>query len=250
MKEDVNWIIGNHSDELTPWIPIITAETSARANFFLLPCCCFELNGQKYKRKNTSLSTYAEYLTYIQNLCHKYGFVIKTDRLRIPSTKRTCIVSFGRAFGSEKFVKIKNDLKSDNIQIRASKEKVRNCTQIGKNNIHNIVMNVSTLLLEVQNNISKEQGVWNAGQLLPISEIAQKLGNKLLDHLKQECGGLQTLLKNHRYIFEVVRGTVKLRIPSTADETQHKYKNKKCWYYMHHPDSCPHNSNTCAYSHD
>ena len=38
--ENVDWILGNHTDELTPWIPVIAARS--KANFWLLPCCFFD----------------------------------------------------------------------------------------------------------------------------------------------------------------------------------------------------------------
>ena len=52
------WLLGNHSDELTPWIPIIAARSSlyamrhfdareTRCKFFLLPCCFHDLAGDR-----------------------------------------------------------------------------------------------------------------------------------------------------------------------------------------------------------
>lgn len=53
------WIIGNHADELTPWIPVIAArsnhyatkayidENQARCKYFILPCCFHDFSGSK-----------------------------------------------------------------------------------------------------------------------------------------------------------------------------------------------------------
>ena len=40
---DYDWIIGNHSDELTPWMPVMARRSNAK--MFLLPCCPFEFYG-------------------------------------------------------------------------------------------------------------------------------------------------------------------------------------------------------------
>lgn len=48
----VDWILGNHADELTPWIPLIAARTGRDTRFWILPCCFwgfsakFEYNGE------------------------------------------------------------------------------------------------------------------------------------------------------------------------------------------------------------
>jgi tRNASer (uridine44-2'-O)-methyltransferase len=59
------WLLGNHSDELTPWIPVMAALTSGRTKFFVLPCCPFKFNG-KFTRTKTQTSVYREYLDYVK----------------------------------------------------------------------------------------------------------------------------------------------------------------------------------------
>uniref|UniRef100_A0A182SF20 tRNA (uracil-O(2)-)-methyltransferase n=1 Tax=Anopheles maculatus TaxID=74869 RepID=A0A182SF20_9DIPT len=88
----IDWIIGNHSDELSPWIPVIAARSSYRCRFFLLPCCAYEFDGSKYQRQNCSLSQYGDFLNYATEIARVCGFHVEMDRLRIPSTKRTCLV--------------------------------------------------------------------------------------------------------------------------------------------------------------
>lgn len=70
---EFDWLIGNHSDELTPWIPLLAAQSSPKCNFFLLPCCFFDF-WAKYQRKNSSNSQYTEYVEYIGSICKKCGF--------------------------------------------------------------------------------------------------------------------------------------------------------------------------------
>ena len=51
-----DWIIGNHSDELTPWMPVLARRSNAK--LFLLPCCPFEFYGKLRRSKSGSKSHY------------------------------------------------------------------------------------------------------------------------------------------------------------------------------------------------
>ena len=46
LDPSADWLIGNHSDELTPWIPVMAARTSLSCNFFLLPCCTHDFTAK------------------------------------------------------------------------------------------------------------------------------------------------------------------------------------------------------------
>ena len=105
---------------------------------------------------------------------------------------------------------------------------------------------VSALLS--QENLDKS---WNAGGKLPLGEIPKSvLSLDLLKELKSECGGLQTLLRNHNHIFIVDKGTVRLRNPSkdhhdlgkkrpSASSTEKWKKTRPCWFHHNHPQGCP-----------
>ncbi|VEL26892.1 unnamed protein product [Protopolystoma xenopodis] len=105
---DVNWLIGNHSDELTPWLPVLALRSNIMCNVFVIPCCPFSLY-QKYdpsvvhwssmsnsiNANGTRLkSRYWAYLDYIENLYHECGYLTERDVLRIPSTKKVSLVQF------------------------------------------------------------------------------------------------------------------------------------------------------------
>ena len=51
---DCDWLIGNHSDELSPWLPVMAARAarlSGRAcHFLLIPCCLFDFHGRFVSR--------------------------------------------------------------------------------------------------------------------------------------------------------------------------------------------------------
>ncbi|CAK1545193.1 unnamed protein product [Leptosia nina] len=263
------WIIGNHSDELTPWIPIITALGSYNNKFFLLPCCAFNIDGTKYKRKDSSKSQYTEYLEYVQALCKDFGFDVHVDRLKIPSTKRICLVSKKRIYPEQEYESycnyIKESLKTalrtngspDDFKTREKVERVRNCTQINKSIIDSIVKCVSNYLLAGCN----KDTAWTEGREVEMSDIVKLIPADMLKVLKSECGGLQTLLRNNHHIFKVVNGKVQFRYPKTIEEVQDNIKNKKsnntslktqvkpCWFFNNHPHGCPLSKDSCSFLH-
>lgn len=286
---EVDWIIGNHSDELTPWIPIIAARSSNNCRFFLLPCCPYELNGAKYQRYCASKSQYSEYIDYVRSICVQCGFTTHLDKLRIPSTKRICLIGWERTPEGVKELEDRiqqmlstkttltwqkyelSDKTVDNeiveewtcdFKPRDKVEKVRNCTQLDKTLIANIVDIVSNQLLH-EGRIMTIEGtpkkLWNAGRCLELREIAESIPKEAMIHLRKECGGLQTLLKNHSYIFRVTQGRVEFRIPGTGgriNEKSKKYKlplpctkTKPCWFYKNHPNGCPVTETKCNYKH-
>ncbi|XP_053625950.1 probable tRNA (uracil-O(2)-)-methyltransferase [Plodia interpunctella] len=270
---ETDWIIGNHSDELTPWIPVIAARSSYKCNFFLLPCCAYNFDGSKYQRRNSSKSQYTEYLEYIKELCETCGFITNMDRLKIPSTKRICLVGHSRTHGEASYTEycrnIKNLLQKEtnsstysedqswvkDFKPRESVERVRNCTQVDKSIIESIVDSVTNYLLEGIDIKSD----WNPGKTVEIKEIVSLLPHDKLNALKSECGGLQTLLKNNHHIFKIQSGAIQLRYPKTVKEVNQnktsknkaklKIHQKQCWFYNNHPQGCPLDSTDCSFLH-
>ncbi|CAG00715.1 unnamed protein product, partial [Tetraodon nigroviridis] len=95
---DTDWLIGNHSDELTPWISVIAARRSSyTCRYFVLPCCFYDFYG-KYQRRQCKKSQYREYIDFIAEVGHISGFKTDEDCLRIPSTKRVCLVGMRRNY--------------------------------------------------------------------------------------------------------------------------------------------------------
>ncbi|KAF6133480.1 tRNA methyltransferase 44-like protein [Phyllostomus discolor] len=94
---DVDWVIGNHSDELTPWIPVIAARSSYRCRFFVLPCCFFDFAG-RFRRRRGAQTQYRGYLDFVREVGAACGFRVEEDCLRIPSTKRVCLLGRARTY--------------------------------------------------------------------------------------------------------------------------------------------------------
>ncbi|XP_059371575.1 probable tRNA (uracil-O(2)-)-methyltransferase isoform X1 [Carassius carassius] len=92
-----DWLIGNHSDELTPWIPVIAARSSYSCRYFVIPCCFYDFCG-KYQRRQCKKSQYKEYIDFVTDVSTMCGFYTEEDCLRIPSTKRVCIIGKGRRY--------------------------------------------------------------------------------------------------------------------------------------------------------
>ncbi|XP_074031369.1 probable tRNA (uracil-O(2)-)-methyltransferase isoform X1 [Leptinotarsa decemlineata] len=254
---DCTWLIGNHSDELTPWIPVIALRSSPITNFFLLPCCPFDFSGQKYTRTNTSLSTYSEYLLYIEQICQKCSFETRLDNLRIPSTRKNCLIGLAKDLNFETLSKIHCEVDkfidsrmSTVFKLRSSVEPVRNCTQLDRQFIAEFVKTCVNILLVEGTYLLKPNGDdWNKGSALSISCLSKKISADDLQKLKNQCGGLQTLFRNHRYIFVVEKGNVQLRMPATLETDGLKYKKKICWFYKNHPDGCFNSDDTCGFDH-
>ncbi|XP_015177206.1 PREDICTED: probable tRNA (uracil-O(2)-)-methyltransferase [Polistes dominula] len=285
---DIDWLIGNHSDELTPWIPVIAARSSYNCRFFLLPCCAYEFDGSKFQRQNTFLSKYSEYISCILNMSKICGFDTKLDKLRIPSTKRISLIGFKRNYSKDDFLLqekriqelititslakynlIKNDNNeksinswSDNFKPRNPIEKVRNCTQLNKTLISDIIKLVTSELLSTYRPINlseKNNQIWNAGGQIDLKDIIKCIPLEMLKQLKNECGGIQTLFKNNGHIFSIIQGKVQLKIPGInsmnvkkkrkTNNTINSIKTKSCWFHENHPDGCPNIEMNCNFKH-
>ncbi|KAK3919624.1 putative tRNA (uracil-O(2)-)-methyltransferase [Frankliniella fusca] len=281
---EADWLIGNHSDELTPWLPVIAARSSQTCKYFLLPCCPYDFDGLKYRRKNSHLSQYADFLMYIKLISEKCGFKTDIDRMRIPSTKRICLVGRDRTYEPDAWMFINASInqmiedgcrkKAENEENKSNKasnqdnewvadykprdaiEKVRNCTQLEQTLVQEIVMlTVKHLLVKrrLQSHPKYPNKIWNAGGVAAIGDVIALIGTEKLKKLKSECGGLQTLLKNHHQVFLVEKGKVQLRTPilqsDVCNSSKIKIKSKPCWYFENHPDGCLLDEADCAFKH-
>ncbi|XP_069374675.1 probable tRNA (uracil-O(2)-)-methyltransferase isoform X2 [Paralichthys olivaceus] len=234
-----DWLIGNHSDELTPWIPIIAARSSHSCRYFVLPCCFFDFFG-KYQRRQCKKSQYKEYIDFITELSQISGFNTEEDCLRIPSTKRVCLVGKSRNYppsdeaeaerrrvhyiqsrqttpggqrsdigdyGDGCHGNADDDITSGSswgagFQPRDRVEVVRNCASLPRDFVDGVVLQVANSLLGMTvDDSGGHHGNWNRGGSLSVSEVAGLLEQETLQLLKKECGGLQTLLKNNHQVF-------------------------------------------------
>ncbi|ODV88274.1 hypothetical protein CANARDRAFT_26433 [[Candida] arabinofermentans NRRL YB-2248] len=95
------FIIGNHSDELTCWIPLFGYP------FIVIPCCSHNLNGEKARyasnkhmqasNKSTSYSSnsrYASLVDHVEEIATTFGWKVEREMLRIPSTRNAAVIGY------------------------------------------------------------------------------------------------------------------------------------------------------------
>ncbi|XP_029311233.1 LOW QUALITY PROTEIN: putative tRNA (uracil-O(2)-)-methyltransferase [Cottoperca gobio] len=246
-----DWLIGNHSDELTPWIPVIAARSSYSCRYFVLPCCFFDFCA-KYQRRQCKKSQYKEYIDFITEVSQVSGFNTEEDCLRIPSTKRVCLVGKSRSYqlsdeaGAEQrrahYIQSRqkasgatvqrSDIRNDGQSCRGNEdtdgtpnsswgagfqprdrvETVRNCATLPRDFVDGFVLQVANVLLGMtEGDSGGSSSDWHRGGSLSVSEVAGLLKQETLQLLKKECGGLQTLLKNNHQVFRVEGGRVHIR---------------------------------------
>lgn len=254
---DVDWIIGNHSDELSPWVPVVAARNSIYCNYFLLPCCAFEFSGTKFQRKGPMKSLYMSFIDYLTEVSSVCGFKSTSiDRLKIPSTKRICLIGMDRVYEPEEYCeyieKIQDFINASNKTFipREKELNVRNCTKIDRNLCEKIVKIIFDALLEQK---VVESADWNCGTEINLSDAVKLISADDLKKLKSENGGLQTLLRNKHQIFEVIRGKLKIRKPKRITErTLSKkvvLKSSPCYFHLNHKQGCPLKDEECCYKH-
>ncbi len=111
LKPDV-FIIGNHADELTPWVPVLSTLYSA-SGYLSIPCCPWSFDA-KYDRslqapfpvsdedafkeslclgsQASAASAYSMYRVWLASLSLHCGWKVECETLRIPSTRNWAIV--------------------------------------------------------------------------------------------------------------------------------------------------------------
>ena len=176
---EIDWIIGNHSDELSPWIPVISARSSYKSKYFLLPCCAFEFSGKKFQRTGKK-SQYFSFIDYLVKVSEACGFEdTKLDRLKIPSTKRICLIGSTRSFDEVDFKsqceKIQNFINassaqgnseqwSESFKPREREEKIKNGSRIDKDLKESITKMIFEHLMDKEE-FCDEFPKWNCGGL-------------------------------------------------------------------------------------
>lgn len=99
------WLIGNHADQLTPWLPLLATHYRS-AGFINLPCCYYALDGTRdfplllKAEAGENVSRNEQYLAYVSHLHRWSGWKVELDPLRIPSTKNWCFIGRTRETAS------------------------------------------------------------------------------------------------------------------------------------------------------
>ncbi|KZT05928.1 DUF1613-domain-containing protein [Laetiporus sulphureus 93-53] len=119
------FIIGNHADELTPWVPVLSTLCSA-SGYLSIPCCAWAFDT-RYDRSNTpnypipvpeadlveslnlggdgnNTSSYSMYRIWLASLSMYCGWKVECENLRIPSTRNWTIIGRERTDYDPKFI--------------------------------------------------------------------------------------------------------------------------------------------------
>jgi tRNASer (uridine44-2'-O)-methyltransferase len=141
-----------------------------------------------------------------------------------------------------------------NFTAREKSEKVRNCTRVNRQVAEKVVAQVTSYLLSSSTPPQfSEDDPWYVGGSASLPELASLVSRDDLLELKQQCGGLQTLLKNNHHLFKVVKGRVEFRRPSSrvrgVEVGDGKWKSKPCWFFSNHPNGCPLGDELCSFDH-
>lgn len=83
------FVIGNHSDELTLWVPLLGCP------FMVIPCCSHSLSGAKFRfpaKCPENKSTYASLVDHVEDIATLTGWKVEKERLRIPSTRNAALI--------------------------------------------------------------------------------------------------------------------------------------------------------------
>lgn len=244
--DGVDYLIGNHSDEITPWIPVMAARRNC--GFFMLPCCPFNFHGKYIPRPGDTGSQYDSFLRFLREICTRLGFIVEEDRLSIPSTKRLCFVCSipvnGLVPNVEEVIEELTDSVANDFQARVGDERVRNCLNIPKNIRITLTNRFFNVLFERNNEVKDG---WRCGGAIELSELAALLTDEEKQLMKRQCGGLQTFLRNQHQIFKVIGGMAYIRDwrehglsrfkKSRASSSRNKVA--LCWMAENHPDGCP-----------
>jgi tRNASer (uridine44-2'-O)-methyltransferase len=285
--EGADFLIGNHSDELSPWLPVLAYKTSflsrASCSYLLIPCCMFDFNSKfNYVGKKGSIGTSRNeaYLDYMRRIGQVFGFKVLRDKLRIPSTRNAAFlgifnlenVNYSEIESIDETISDKiNELtlnfdsnkvdgfKARDLELETAKSS-RNCTKNVDSELKIFILRrvLSHLLEEVDSEpslfVEKHDGTkWNAGrQSVRLNEIAGLFDRTVLGKLKLECGGIKTLLKNHHKMFVIADGDL-VRLKTREDvlepEKRQFIKSRGCIYDLFHPQGCWQSSEQCFFIH-
>jgi tRNASer (uridine44-2'-O)-methyltransferase len=289
---EFDWLLGNHSDELTPWIAVMALQSSIKrqperlpTRYWVLPCCPFSFWGkfQREKFNAANSSRYFEYLRFVGEIGRNCGYQVEEDRMRIPSTRRTCFVGSIQSKSESEWADLlkakssmialsKEGVEETKFQPRSAVELIRNCTRVERSIQDSFINLTAKCLLDC--GTRNQPGEWNPGGEINLTDLVTLVRQdfKDFDQLKSECGGIQTLLRNHSHIFVVQNKCVRFRSPKelSVEEWRNQQKHTKatktkrsrldtsartdvktriCWFFVNHPDGCPLNQDLCRYLH-
>ena len=95
--------------------------------------CPFSFSS-KYQRRDANKSMWRDYLNLLRHMGGEAGFEVEEHRVRIPSTKRVCLVGKQVTGKRERKVELEQivSIYAGNFVPREKVDRVRNCSQVDK----------------------------------------------------------------------------------------------------------------------
>lgn len=203
--------------------------------------------------------------------------------MKIPSTKRVCFVGWPQQpqHASAEAQANRQALFDRGRAFAPRAPQSQHTFQVPRSLQDEVIALVAEALLS-RNPAGNTNG-WRCGGSMTLGEAAELVGPSRLKQLKTECGGLQTVLRRQHQTFDgesgifrrwqasvpnglililslslhkVHGGTVKIRNWAAAAEERKakaskplRWKQRLCWFFLHHPDGCPLQASQCAFAH-
>lgn len=198
-------MLGNHSDELTPWLPVLASRSGYHCAYFVLPCCFYDF-GQRFSRNNPRMQgQYGTYLDYVRRIGETCGFAVDVDALRIPSTKRVCHIGCRRVYepGMQACIDVRRDALVGDAKVAVNTRASRQL-HVDMADRLDAVSRIARALIALDPAAAEAPvtGRWRRGGQLAIAEAMAILPDALRAALRDTDGGLQTLLKAAHGIFD------------------------------------------------
>ncbi|KAI0815244.1 DUF1613-domain-containing protein [Irpex lacteus] len=115
------FLIGNHADELTPWVPVLSTLSNA-SGYLSIPCCAWTFDSRFERSRHppfpiptpkeefeeslylggdgSNSSAYSQYRIWLASLSLHCGWMIESETLRIPSTRNWALIGRTHAWSS------------------------------------------------------------------------------------------------------------------------------------------------------
>ncbi|KHJ83412.1 hypothetical protein OESDEN_16891, partial [Oesophagostomum dentatum] len=169
-----------------------------------LPCCPFNFHGKYVARSGDTGSQYDSFLKFVKEVAVRLGYIVEEDRLSIPSTKRLCFVGTippqGLTPNLEEVIEELTGCTGKTFLPRPKIEKIRNCLNIPAETRSALTKRFFDVILHSSDELKDG---WRCGGAVELGKLAAMLTDSEKELMKQQCGGLQTFLRNQHQVFKV-----------------------------------------------
>ncbi|KAL3095105.1 hypothetical protein niasHT_027924 [Heterodera trifolii] len=267
VHDGADFLIGNRSDQIIPWIPLIAAKF--RCNFFLLPNIPMNFHSNFGKRivakceQHSPSGRLKQFYAFLERISKMLGFEVTTDQLKIPSKRRKCLIGvvspngLPKANELDKIIDHLFSMESNGgKQSKGRPDKQLNAKAMSTNECF---VDLSRRIISHLISKGSDQKFcnWHCGGAATVKEIAKTVLNEqhrlFLSGIRR---GLLTFLHSQRQLFVLSNGTVSLRFWHSDYQRfekkigREKLRTFQCLFHQNHPDGCPIGPEKCPFKHN